>query len=347
PLVAGLVCCQGTTLCQAIAMRTRSSSLSTLHGKRQRTGVSLDRNNNHVRLDRQQRIIHNTSKHQNEGFFGTSENIREVESRSCLERYYEIGNVIGQGNFSRVFFAQRRKDEKLCALKEIEKQQLRGKWFFIENEVEILQMCCHPNICRLVDAYKTSTKYLLVFEYAQNGDLFEVIHRDGRLAECDAALFTGQTASALAYLHNRKIVHRDIKPENLLLVSKKQVQLCDFGLACTVLGPLFRVCGTPTYCAPEILRETGYGFPVDVWSLGVLLHVMLVGFAPFRSTERSRLFRLITQGRLHFDLPEWKGISSKARDLLSQLMSTSPSKRPVAAQIPTHPWIREFHYVAT
>ncbi|VDO52092.1 unnamed protein product, partial [Haemonchus placei] len=137
--------------------------------------VSLDRNNNHVRLDRQQRIIHNTSKHQNEGFFGTSENIREVESRSCLERYYEIGNVIGQGNFSRVFFAQRRKDEKLCALK----------------------MCCHPNICRLVDAYKTSTKYLLVFEYAQ-------------------------TASALAYLHNRKIVHRDIKPENLLLVSKKQ-----------------------------------------------------------------------------------------------------------------------------
>ncbi|KAK5981141.1 Serine/threonine-protein kinase zyg-8 [Trichostrongylus colubriformis] len=122
-----------------------------------------------------------------------------------------------------------------------------------------------------------------------------------------------QTASALAYLHCRKIVHRDVKPENLLLDSKKRVQLCDFGLACTVLGPLYRVCGTPTYCAPEILKETGYGFAVDVWSLGVLLHVMLVGFAPFRSTDRTRLFRLITQGKLHLDLPEWKEISSSTK----------------------------------
>ncbi|KAK5969456.1 Kinase domain protein [Trichostrongylus colubriformis] len=231
-------------------------------------------------------------------------------------------------------------------LKEIEKQQLRGKWFFIENEVEILQMCSHPNICRLVDAYKTNTKYLLIFEYAQNGDLFELIHRDGRLPESDAALITSQTASALAYLHCRKIVHRDVKPENLLLDSKKRVQLCDFGLACTVLGPLYRVCGTPTYCAPEILKETGYGFAVDVWSLGVLLHVMLVGFAPFRSTDRTRLFRLITQGKLHLDLPEWKEISSNARDLLTQLMCTTVNKRPGAAEISSHPWIREFNHIA-
>ncbi|WKY09101.1 hypothetical protein Q1695_001897 [Nippostrongylus brasiliensis] len=323
-------------------MRTRSSSLSTLAAKRQRTGVSLDRNNNnHLRLDRQPRIIHNTSKHLNEGFFGTSENIRQVESRSSLEAHYEIGALIGQGNFSRVFYAVRRKDEKRCALKEIEKQQLRGKWFFVENEVEILQMSSHPNICRLVDAFKTNNKYMIVFEYAQNGDLFELIHREGRLPESDAATFTSQTASALAYLHGRKIVHRDVKPENLLLFSKKQVRLCDFGLACTVLGTLYRVCGTPTYCAPEILKETGYGTAVDVWSLGVLLHVMLVGFAPFRSTERSRLFRLITQGKLHFDLPEWKGVSSKARDLLSRLMCVSPGRRPAANEIGSHPWINE------
>ncbi|KAK6746229.1 hypothetical protein RB195_012382 [Necator americanus] len=291
-------------------MRTRSSSLSTLPTKPQRTGVSLDRNNNAVRLDRQPRLIHNTSKHLNEGFFGASENIRHVESRNSLEKHYEIGSVIGRGNFSRVFFALRRKDEKKCALKEVIKQQLRGKWFFIENEVEILQMCSHPNICRIVDAFKTNSKYLLVFEYAQNGDLFELIRRDGKLDECDAAAYTNQTASALAYLHGRKIVHRDVKAENLLLYNNKQVRLCDFGLACTILGPLYRVCGTPSYCAPEVLKETGYGTAVDVWSLGVMLHIMLVGFAPFRASERSRLFRLITQGRLHFDLPEWREVST-------------------------------------
>ncbi|KHJ96090.1 kinase domain protein [Oesophagostomum dentatum] len=274
-------------------------------------------------------------------------------------KQYEIGAMIGRGNFSRVFFALRRKDDKKCALKllafctavaaisadvaivEVIKQQLRGKWFFIENEVEILQMCSHPNICKIIDAYKTSNKYLLVFEYAQNGDLFELIRREGRLDEKDAAVYTSQTASALAYLHNRKIVHRDIKAENLLLYSKKQVQLCDFGLACTVLGPLYRVCGTPSYCAPEVIRETGYGVAVDVWSLGVLLHIMLVGFAPFRSNERNRLFRLITQGRIHFDLPEWKDVSTKARDLLSRMICTTVENRIAASEVASHPWISE------
>uniref|UniRef100_A0A0K0CVW4 Protein kinase domain-containing protein n=1 Tax=Angiostrongylus cantonensis TaxID=6313 RepID=A0A0K0CVW4_ANGCA len=241
----------------------------------------------------------------------TSENIRYVESRSSLEKHYEIRDLIGRGNFSYVFYAVRNKDGKKCALKvllilvlfrfsfylynleEIDRQQLRGKWFFIENEVEIMLMCSHPNICRLVDAFKTNVRYLLVFEYAQ-----------------DLALF--------------------------------QVRLCDFGLACTVLGPLYRVCGTPTYCAPEILNESGYGFAVDVWSLGVLLHVMLVGFAPFRSTDRIRLFRLITSGKIHFELPEWKGITPKARDLLRRMLCMNPMKRILPSEIPSHAWITSF-----
>ncbi|CAJ0596593.1 unnamed protein product [Cylicocyclus nassatus] len=299
-------------------MRTRSSSLSKLPTRPQRAGISLDRNNNAIRLDRQPRLIHNTSKHLNEGFFGASENIYHVDSRTALEKHYEIGAMIGRGNFSRVYFALRRKDEKKCALKEVLKQQLRGKWFFIENEVEILQMCSHPNICKIVDAYKTNSKYLLVFEYAQNGDLFELIRRDGKLEESDAATFTSQTASALAYLHNRKIVHRDIKAENLLLYSKKQ----EFG---QLGGPRKR-----------------YGLPVDIWSLGVLLHVMLVGFAPFRASERDRLFRLITQGRLYFGMPEWREISEKARELVSGMMCTNVEKRYTAGEVLLHPWIRQF-----
>ena len=61
------------------------------------------------------------------------------------------------------------------------------------------------------------------------------------------------------------ICHRDIKPENLLVIDKqftKSLKLADFGLAVTVREPLFTVCGTPTYVAPEILAETGYGVKV-------------------------------------------------------------------------------------
>uniref|UniRef100_A0A1I7X8R9 PDZ domain-containing protein n=1 Tax=Heterorhabditis bacteriophora TaxID=37862 RepID=A0A1I7X8R9_HETBA len=349
-------------------MRAQSSSVSAIHIRGPRTGISLDRNNN-VQLDRQPRVIHNTSKHVNEGFFGASENIRYMDSRSCIEKQYEIGPVIGKGNFSRVHFALRRKDNKKCALKAINKQQLRGKWFFIENEVEIMLISFHPNICRLMDAFKTSTKYFLVFEFAQNGDLFDLIRREGRLSEAYAATITSQVASALAYLHTRRIVHRDVKPENLLLHEGRHVRLCDFGLACTVLGPLFRVCGTPTYCAPEILKECGYGVAVDVWSLGVLLHVMLVGYAPFRSNERNILFRLIIQGKLFFDLPVWSSVSSSklyntlrticilviyrrrlmkynlssgGRDLVSRMVNPIVDKRPTADELSSHPWISKF-----
>ena len=71
---------------------------------------------------------------------------------------------------------------------------------------------------------------------------------------------------SLAYLHARNIVHRDVKPENCLLErhpnGKLQIKLADFGLAMEVTKPIFQVCGTPTYVAPEILVEgggNGYG----------------------------------------------------------------------------------------
>jgi serine/threonine protein kinase len=69
----------------------------------------------------------------------------------------------------------------------------------------------------------------------------------------------------LQYLHDRMVCHRDIKPENLLVIDRlhtKSLKLADFGLAVTVREPLFTVCGTPTYVAPEILAETGYGVKV-------------------------------------------------------------------------------------
>ena len=157
--------------------------------------------------------------------------------------------------------------------------------------------------------------------------------------------------SALQYLHDKMIVHRDIKPENLLVVkldkaegsdAKKSLKLGDFGLAQLVSEPLYTVCGTPTYVAPEILAETGYGVKVDVWATGVIMYILLVGFPPFssRTNNQEELFDQILSGLFEFNSPDWDDISYPAKELISLMLQVDPLQRYSAYEILQHPWVR-------
>lgn len=109
-----------------------------------------------------------------------------------------------------------------------------------------------------------------------------------------------------------------------------------------VKSPIFTVCGTPTYVAPEILEETGYGLKVDMWAAGVITYIMLCGFPPFRSAKRDQdeLFDLIMDGDYEFLSPYWDNISNEAKDLISKLLVVSPSKRYTAEEVLGHPWVK-------
>lgn len=97
------------------------------------------------------------------------------------------------------------------------------------------------------------------------------------------------------------------------------LKLADFGLACEVTEPLFAVCGTPTYVAPEILMETGYGLKIDVWAAGIILYILLCGFPPFVSPDNQQepLFDAILSGIFEFPEPYW--VKSKKKLLSSFL----------------------------
>jgi serine/threonine protein kinase len=62
--------------------------------------------------------------------------------------------------------------------------------------------------------------------------------------------------------------------------DKISIKLADFGLAMVVKEPIYTVCGTPTYVAPEILAEIGYGLEVDMWACGIITYILLCGFPP-------------------------------------------------------------------
>jgi len=108
-----------------------------------------------------------------------------------------------------------------------------------------------------------------------------------------------------------------------------------------VKQPLFTVCGTPTYVAPEILAETGYGLKVDVWALGVIIYVLLCGYPPFVSPtgEQKDLFDLIIFGDFDFPSDPWDEISDDAKNLIERMIEPNPDFRMTADEILEHPWL--------
>lgn len=109
--------------------------------------------------------------------------------------------------------------------------------------------------------------------------------------------------SLVAELKQCLVIQVELDDEGNVVMLK----LADFGLACEVTEPLFAVCGTPTYVAPEILMETGYGLKIDVWAAGIILYILLCGFPPFVSPDNQQepLFDAILSGVFEFPEPYW------------------------------------------
>lgn len=98
-------------------------------------------------------------------------------------------------------------------------------------------------------------------------------------------------------------------------------------------------CGTPGYVAPEILRGDRYGTEVDIWSMGVIFYVLLVGYPPFFDEDQRKLFKKIKEGRYHFHEDYWSHISPEAMDLIRRMLCVSQKDRWTAKQLLEHPWM--------
>ncbi|XP_056640231.1 serine/threonine-protein kinase GL21140 [Diorhabda sublineata] len=265
-----------------------------------------------------------------------------------LKSKYVVGRkVIGDGNFAVVRLCRDITTNKEYALKIIDKSKCKGKEDMIENEVKILRKVDHPNIMSLITDADTKNILYLVCEYVTGGDLFDQITIAQKYSEEQAALMINNLVSALAYLHSINIVHRDVKPENLLVelddnYRVKLLKLGDFGLACEVTRPLYTVCGTPTYVAPEILTESGYGLKIDVWAAGVILYILLCGYPPFVSqdNDQEKLFDCILSGQYEFPEEYWQDVSSSAKELIQNMLQLDPELRFSAEDVLDHPWLQ-------
>lgn len=183
------------------------------------------------------------------------------------------------------------------------------------REIEILKMCQHPNIIKLIDLFENSDYYYIVLEYMEGQDLFDYQSQRGfKTSEKRAREIVIQIASSLKYLHSYGIVHRDLKLENVMMSDKTNTalpKLVDFGLA-KIIGPSEKATepfGTLGYVAPEVLKKEPYTFSCDLWGLGCITYALMCGCLPFDDDSQKEIIRMTLNDPVIFDLPIWKEIS--------------------------------------
>jgi len=160
------------------------------------------------------------------------------------------------------------------------------------------------------------------------------------ISEKDVARILWQVLRALEYLHNRGLTHRDLKPENLAFERKKEgdksfVRLIDFGFALdlndttlnkTSNGLIFM--GTPYYMAPEVVNKQLLTPKSDMWSLGVTMYTMLVGYPPFvKAKTTEQLFDFIVTNNYDYNEKDWAKVSPEARRLIDALIQPNINLR--------------------
>ena len=243
-------------------------------------------------------------------------------------KHYRIQSVLGEGSSGQVFTASNAKGQTVV-MKFI---PLKNSWFQkeFEREVNSLSKCgdC-PLIVKMIQSFKHKSYGVIVLEKLR-GDLLDYLQLHQPLSVEYVKNIFFQLCVAILFLHKRCIAHLDIKPENIFMSSATTIKLGDFGSSYiwkddfeSKLGAV----GTSYYCAPEVGPSLPYNpCKADTWSLGILLHVLLTGFWPYKGKNEATLHENVKYGRTEIfidSLPE----DDALMDLLDSLLCHDPQVR--------------------
>ena len=204
---------------------------------------------------------------------------------------YRVLRLLGSGGMGSVYLAANTNIDQQVAIKALKPEvannvALRARF---KQEAELLCSLDHPGIVKFLNYVETNEGVFLIMEYVKGVTLEDYIKKkNGLIVEKKAYPLISEILDAFAYAHSKGIVHRDIKPSNIIIQEDGHIKVMDFGIAQIVSEanvPHSKVVmGTPAYMSPEQVFGKNVDVRSDISSLGVLIHNMLTGRAPYDST---------------------------------------------------------------
>jgi len=274
------------------------------------------------------------------------------KSRVSMEDFQKITSV-GRGSYGEVFLVKKISNNKLYALKSIDKNFMKKerKEHQVYVEREVLLKLNHPNIIKLYSSFQDKNKLYFVLEYASGGEFSDHLRIQGKLPKEQIIFFTAEIINILEYIHTCGIAHRDLKPENILLTQEGHLKCIDFGTARYLAtekrtAELFEVknkaeetledtpsqikknhrttfVGTAQYVSPEMLEGADTGAPADLWALGCIIYLMAVGQFAFIDMNEYLIFQKIKACTVKY--PD--DMDMEIKDLIQKLLVKDPNER--------------------
>ncbi|XP_053734182.1 homeodomain-interacting protein kinase 2-like isoform X2 [Synchiropus splendidus] len=239
----------------------------------------------------------------------------KTESQPCVPTEYKLLRVLGEGSFSKVVKCRKRVNGDIVALK-----LLWNPGGF--NELQICERMkkfdVHKkNIVKFIDSFRRDSTWVLVFEALDISlDAYIMKTHNLPMSHTDIRTIVQQMAVALDQLAKMGIIHTDVKTDNIVLVNQQRpfrVKLIDFGLS--IVSAKAKA-GTSmqalAYRAPEIILGLPFGEPIDMWSLGIVMTVLINGTLIMEPrTELSAIHQILELLRQPHEHLLQKGIKSK------------------------------------
>jgi BR serine/threonine kinase len=244
---------------------------------------------------------------------------------------------LGSGTTGKVKLAQHAQTGNSYAMKIIKKalfEKTPGLEAKVHREIALMRLFDHPHLLKLIDVCESPHHLYIVLEYAEHGELFDLLASVKSLEIELAMKLFREIVYGLEFLHAHAICHRDLKPENILLNQFNDIKIGDFGFARWMRRNIAETsCGSPHYAAPEVVRGVPYdGRAADIWSCGVILFALLVGKLPFNDPGIRNLLAKVKSGK--YVMPD---LPPEIQSLISAMLTVDPTARITIEKIKAHP----------